>query len=305
MKILHLVPALDNPANGMAVAARLIAQGQNADLADTADVGRPRQIRLADYEEVWVHSTWTPLVWAACLAVLRAQGGKNGRGCPRLVRMTHGNLDPLRCSHHGWKKRLAAPVEHWLFSKCDRIVVTGTWEEEWCRSRGVKGPFETIDLKRYFKFADYSIAKGTMRHFLYLGRRHPLKGVAYLETAVRELNSNTLNSNTQTLELRVISDATGEELEKVWNWCDCLVLPTLSENFGLVVAEALERGKFVITTDGAPAWSDLGAGRGIYLKGFRDGDSETRIRLLKNAILDLEHACPGFSGYAFGVVHKS
>ena len=33
-----------------------------------------------------------------------------------------------------------------------------------------------------------------------------------------------------------------------------LVLPTLSDNFGLVIAEALERGKRVITTDGAPAW---------------------------------------------------
>lgn len=35
-----------------------------------------------------------------------------------------------------------------------------------------------------------------------------------------------------------------------------LVLPTLTENFGLVIAEALERGKRVITTDGAPAWGD-------------------------------------------------
>ena len=35
-----------------------------------------------------------------------------------------------------------------------------------------------------------------------------------------------------------------------------LILPTLSDNFGLVIAEALERGKRVITTDGAPAWGD-------------------------------------------------
>ena len=80
-----------------------------------------------------------------------------------------------------------------------------------------------------------------------------------------------------------------------------LVLPTLSENFGLVIAEALERGKRVITTDGAPAWEceckvekckvgDAGSiwqgydGRLIYLKGYRDGTPDLRINLLSSAI---------------------
>ena len=65
-------------------------------------------------------------------------------------------------------------------------------------------------------------------------------------------------------------------------WCDVLVLPTLSENFGLVVAEALERGKRVITTDGAPAWD--GQAGVVYLKGYRDGTNEQRVELLKRAI---------------------
>ena len=86
-----------------------------------------------------------------------------------------------------------------------------------------------------------------------------------------------------------------------------LVLPTLSENFGLVVAEALERGKCVITTDGAPVWGEdlnrvervdrvegeLGIGfdgRLIYLKGFRDGSDEERVELLKKAILAAKNA---------------
>ena len=36
-------------------------------------------------------------------------------------------------------------------------------------------------------------------------------------------------------------------LTVVWQWCDVLVLPMLSENFGLVIADALEHGKRVIT----------------------------------------------------------
>ena len=136
---------------------------------------------------------------------------------------------------------------------------------------------------------------------LYLGRRHPLKGVEFLETAVAELNSSTPPLPTPPL-LKIVSNAFGEELEKVWEWCDVLVLPTLSENFGLVVAEALERGKRVITTDGAPAWGEgvsrvervetcregeimVGyGGRLIYLKGYREGTKETRVELLKKAL---------------------
>ena len=101
-------------------------------------------------------------------------------------------------------------------------------------------------------------------------------------------------------ELKITSDAKGEELEKVWEWCDVLVLPTLSENFGLVVAEALERGKRVITTDGAPVWGEESdgveewvsggvesryGGRLLYLKGYRDGSEAERVRLLKEALM--------------------
>ena len=191
---------------------------------------------------------------------------------------------------------------------------------------------------------------------LYLGRRHPLKGVEYLEEAVKELGvrsqglgvrdvENNSKLETLNLELKIVSNAFGEELEKVWDWCDVLVLPTLSENFGLVVAEALERGKRVITTDGAPAWGEglelkvgsggveelrvesggveeLGVesggvksggvgsggvgseiwssyeGRLIYLKGYRDGTPQERVRLLKSAITaylpNILHKCDRF-----------
>lgn len=57
----------------------------------------------------------------------------------------------------------------------------------------------------------------------------------------------------------------------------------------------------VITTDGAPAWEPPEAaavhsaqclvpsadGRLVYLKGFRDGTDEERVRLLKEALIRL------------------
>lgn len=118
-----------------------------------------------------------------------------------------------------------------------------------------------------------------------------MKGVEFLEKAVKELVGGGV-------ELRIVTDAVGDEKERAWEWCDVLVLPTLSENFGLVVAEALERGKRVITTDGAPVWETEGSGEMgekvlVYLKGYRDGTREERVRLLKEAIGALKAAAAG------------
>ena len=108
---------------------------------------------------------------------------------------------------------------------------------------------------------EIKVTHNSQLNLLYLGRRHPLKGVEYLERAVKELNHG-IHETHGNVELKIVSTAFAEELERVWEWCDVLVLPTLSENFGLVVAEALERGKRVITTDGAPVW-----GEGLDVRG--------------------------------------
>ena len=122
-----------------------------------------------------------------------------------------------------------------------------------------------------------ALPKDRPLHMLYLGRQHPLKGLESLEAAVKDI---------QGVELRVVSNAFGEEKEKVWEWCDVLVLPTLSDNFGLVVAEALERGKRVITTDGAPAWGDGNdyGGRLTYLRGYCEAAPGDKVAMLKEAI---------------------
>lgn len=288
IKRIHIVPGVDNSANGIAVAAKLIADTQGAVVLDCSRVA---DMHVVTGDEVWVHSMWTPQVWGACWSALRSGA--------TLVRMTHGCLDPLRVAYHGWRKRLVAPIERWLFAHCGRIVVTGEWEAAWCRKWGVEGPFEIMDLMRFFSVAggctsDVVRRDGAQLHLLYLGRRHPLKGLSLLEKAVDQVSHGLVQSLNfpdapmpRSISFRAISDAFGEAKEKIWSWCDVLVLPTLSENFGLVVAEALERGKFVITTDGAPAWSDYFAAhpeRGIYLEGYRNGTDVMRISALKEAL---------------------
>ena len=271
MKILHIVPGIDDVANGMVVVAKLLAKEQGE--AEVVDLNH--EIHESGVEEVWVHGMWLPKEWLACWRALRA-----GR---RLVRMTHGSLSPLYLRHQSpFKKWLVGPIERFFLRRCDRIVATCEAEKVWIQSYlGKRCPLvEVTDIKRFFnlpKSAKGALPVGRRVHLLYLGRRHPLKGLEFLEEAVNGIDS---------VELRVVSNAFGEEKERVWEWCDVLVLPTLSENFGLVIAEALERGKRVITTDGAPAWGDSNdyGGRLVYLKGYRNGSPGERVHLLKDAI---------------------
>ncbi len=318
---IHIVPGTEDVANGMVVVARMLAKEQGGEVVDLKEVDRGK---VAAADEVWVHGMWLPREWKVCRWALGA--GK------RLVRMTHGSLSPVYLEHQSkWKKRLVGPIERSLLRKSSRIIATCEAEKGWIAAYlGDDCPeIEVTDLWRFFSgrverpARPQSFDNGNALssdcgragrsplpdkdvssldcgragrsplpvHVLYLGRRHPLKGVEYLEKAV---------ANLPNVELRIVSNAFGEELEKVWQWCDVLVLPTLSENFGLVVAEALERGKRVITTDGAPAWENFNhetheideKGYQLpsinyqltYLKGFRDGDEETRVRLLREAI---------------------
>ena len=268
MTVLHISDGWEE-TNGIAVAARLVG-GYQSSAGSAVSFRRWAGVHtLRSADEVWVHCAWKPCLWWASLFARR------------LVRMTHGSFDPVRLSFHGWRKRLVGPIERFFLRRAARIVVTCDAEREWVeRYLGARHPpVETVDVKRFFRLpSDASrvpslASLGRPVHLLYLGRRHPLKGVEILERAVHGMEG---------VELRIESGLVGEEKESAWAWCDVLVLPTLSENFGLVVAEALERGKRVVTTDGAPAWR--GQPGVVFVEGFRDGTDDDRVRLLRDAI---------------------
>ena len=68
---------------------------------------------------------------------------------------------------------------------------------------------------------EIKVTHNSQLNLLYLGRRHPLKGVEYLERAVKELNHG-IHGTHGNVELKIVSTAFGEELERVWEWCDVL-----------------------------------------------------------------------------------
>jgi len=116
---------------------------------------------------------------------------------------------------------------------------------------------------------------GGRLRLLFLSRLHPKKGLDDLLTALRDLPDHvtlaiagrgspayerSLRRAVQRLDLsdRVtfLGRVEGEDKSRAYAAADAFVLPTQSENFGIVVAEALAAGVPVITTRAAP-WAGL------------------------------------------------
>ncbi len=115
------------------------------------------------------------------------------------------------------------------------------------------------------------------RNILYLGRVHPKKGIDRLIKAWACLEPDHADWDLRivgpsegghgeelvTLALRLglkrvefHAGLYGEERDAAYREADLFVLPTLDENFAMVVAEALAHGTPVICSKGAP-WADL------------------------------------------------
>ena len=179
MKILHVCAGWED-TNGAAVIARRIAERQAArgDEVSFATWVSPAALRRAD--EVWTHCGWLPCLWWA------------GLFARRLVRMPEACYDPVRLKYSAWKKRLVRPFERLFLRRAARVVATCAAEKDWIEKYEPKAKAEVVDI-RGFGWGPKVIIKVRPKlslstpRVLYMGRRHPLKGVRFLEEAVRRL----------------------------------------------------------------------------------------------------------------------
>lgn len=193
-----------------------------------------------------------------------------------------GMLEPWALNEKKYKKKLA-----WMFFqkkdilKSNCIHATSIQEAKNIRQLGFINPITVIpngiDINIYpLKNNEISSSKKTL---LFLSRIHKKKGIDILIKAWSKIDKNIkanwqiniagtgeesyLNElkslvNEKGLEHQInfIGEQYGGNKISTYHNADIFILPTHSENFGIVVAEALACGVPVITTKGAP-WEEL------------------------------------------------
>ena len=198
----------------------------------------------------------------------------------KVILSPHGMLEPWIISRHYWTKKVPALL---LYQKAavvnaDCIHATAESEKDNLLKLGYNSKVEVvangIDVDSIVMKDNWERKK----NILFLSRVHLKKGIEFLLEAVamikEQLDGYTINiagegESEYILSLKnkakelEISDMVnfcggiyGEKKWKLFREADVFVLPTYSENFGIVVGEALACGTPVITTKGTP-WEEL------------------------------------------------
>ena len=195
-----------------------------------------------------------------------------------LVISPHGMLEPWALSYKARKKRIAnALYQRRLLRSAAMFVVSAESEGESVRRAGLRQPIAIVPagVPLPETIAAHAPAS-TQRRMLFLSRIHPKKGLAQFVDAWRAVRQpgwkiivagpdegghqaeiQQLVSNRQLdADFDFPGPVAGEQKRRLFESADVFVLPTFSENFGVVIAEALSYGLPVLTTRGAP-WAVL------------------------------------------------
>ena len=198
----------------------------------------------------------------------------------RIVYSPHGMLEPYIIGRHYWLKKVPAIL---LFQRrgvrvSDVVHATSELERQNILQLGWNPQVSVIP--NCVQVDQISLKSSWQRRhqILFLSRIHPKKGINYLLEATAVLREELsgyrviiagegeeayvglLKAQARQLGVeglvQFVGPVHGNQKWQLYQQSNLLVLPTYSENFGIVVAESLASGTPVITTVGTP-WQEL------------------------------------------------
>lgn len=224
--------------------------------------------QVVDVQGLWMYPSVASVTW------------HRRKGRPYLI-TPRGMLEPWAVANARTKKRIASALfesRHLKNAACLRA--TSDMEAQSIRQFGLRNPVSvipnTLELPAVVQ-TDDSDKPPESRRILFVSRIHPKKGADILLRAWSRLqdklpnwevviagpdengHQQELEALARDLQLNRVSwrpRVGRDEKHALYRSADVFVLPTHSENFGLVIAEALANEVPVITTKNAP-WSDL------------------------------------------------
>ncbi len=220
------------------------------------------------------HGIWSAANRAACAAARAA-------GRPYVIN-PHGMLEPWAMAHHRWRKRAAwSFYQQRLLDGAAALVATAEPERASIRARFPRAPIALIAN-------GVTVGPLPVRDrrddgpatVLFLSRLHPVKNLPGLLDAWARIAADPafdrwtlriagpdeaghgalVRARIAALGLQPRVELSGAVAEgdkaQAYDAADLFVLPSFTENFGIVAAEALAHGVPVIATTGTP-WSEL------------------------------------------------
>lgn len=191
----------------------------------------------------------------------------------------HGMLYLQALQVSAWKKKIVSTVfQRKDLETASCLQATCMAELEHIRAFGLNNPVAVIPNGLVIDDSlEIRKTSNSVRRFAFVGRLNRIKNVDLLLSAWSKLGDKTRNC-----ELLIIGDGDtaykkeleefatanklnnvrflgfimGKDLQKLVHSIDFQILPSKSENFGMVVPEALIQGAPVIASKGTP-WSDL------------------------------------------------
>lgn len=234
---------------------------------------------IKEFQVVHLHGLWSPKLHKVAVACRRA-------GVPYVV-SPRGMLDPWALSVKKWKKLIA----RWLYQDRDlrgaaAFHATAELEAENIRKQGFRQPIIVAPNGVELGARGQVLGASKDRVAVFMGRLHPGKGLVTLAEAWGKLgvksegvgsegvkgwkmvvvgpdsygHKKDIVAKLEELGIKDEWDFVGmvgdEEKWKYYHQASLLIHPSVSENFGITIAEGLAAGLPVICTKGTP-WHDI------------------------------------------------
>jgi len=225
--------------------------------------------KASEVDIVHNHSLWSMVNVASGWAV-------PGRRA-KLVTSPRGTLSAWALGRARHAKRVLWPLQRRALDRADLLHATSEVEYEEIRALGLKAPVAIIPNGVDLPNLPSARLKSELRTLLFLSRIHPIKGIDRLLHAWQRLQhehcgwrlviaghgaaeyERSLRELATKLKLERVTFSAplyGKDKSAAYFGADLFVLPTHSENFGMVIAEALAHACPALVSRGAP-WSRL------------------------------------------------